>query len=130
MKIKDKTTRSVEEAIDLVEMGLGERFSSVFKTITVDNGTEFANTSGIENSLNGGIRTVVFYCHPYCSCERGSNENNNRFIRRIIPKGKAISNYTEKEIFEIQKYINTYPRKMFNFETSESLFIKECGFSF
>lgn len=129
-KLSEKTAKNVEEVIDLLELGLGTRFSDLFKTITVDNGSEFSNAFGIEYSIGGGKRTSLFYCHPYCSYERGSNENNNRFIRRIIAKGRLLSNYNEGDIYQIQKYINTYPRKMFRYQTSEELFIKECGFSF
>lgn len=54
----------------------------LFKTITVDNGTEFADCEGIEKkNKKGKKRTEVYYCHPYCSAERGSNENQNRMIR-------------------------------------------------
>ena len=70
----------------------GERFGQVFKTITVDNGSEFADWEGMQQSATDESekRVTVFYCHPYCSFERGSNENQNRLVRRKIPKEMCI----------------------------------------
>ena len=64
----------------MIERKFWERlFRDVFKTITVDNGVEFSDAEGLEKSRrNKKIRTKVYYCHPYSSCERGSNENANR----------------------------------------------------
>ena len=59
-------------------------------------------------------RTELYYCHPYRSCERGSNENANKLIRRWIPKGANISTYTDDYIKHVQEWINNYPRKLFN----------------
>lgn len=50
-------------------------FPRVFQTITVDNGGEFSDVKSLERSiLRKGRRTKMYYCHPYTSCERGSNE--------------------------------------------------------
>ena len=78
-----------------------------------------------EFSPSGKQRTTVYYCHPYCSSERGSNENQNGFIRRFIPKGTAISRYTPGEIREIQDFINYYPRGIFNYKNAATLFEAE-----
>lgn len=67
-------------------------------------------------------RTELYYCDAYCSWQRGSNENNNRFIRRFLLKGTSFKGLSRKFVKSIQKFINTYPRKMFNFKTSEQLF--------
>ena len=83
-----------------LERRIGSKtFREVFKSITFDNGTEFSYTKGIEYSpYTKKQRTFVYYCHPYCSYERGSNENQNGFIRRFIPKGTPISNYSNASI--------------------------------
>ena len=54
-----------------------------------------------------------FYAHSYCSGERGSNENNNKLIRRFLLKGRDFKKVTEKEIKQLEKYINEYRRKLF-----------------
>ena len=49
-----------------------------------------------------------FYAHSYCAYERGSNENNNRFIRRFIDKGIDIKRYSNRDIKNIEEYMNNY----------------------
>ena len=122
-KSKDKSAASTVNMLNKLERKLGRDFSRIFKTITCDNGVEFANYIGMEQScLNDYQRTAVYYCHPYCSSERGSNENQNGFIRRFVPKGVSIKKYTNSQIKQIQDYINTYPRGIFNFKSSLDLF--------
>lgn len=92
-----------------------DRFYLTFKTITFDNGVEFMGYEGIEKSCRKkGIRTQIYYAHLYCSGERGTNENNNRMIRRWIPKGTDITNIKNSFIKEIEDWINNYSRAMFD----------------
>ena len=69
-----------------------------FKTITVDNGREFMDVEGMERSRrNKKPRTSIYYCHPYSSYERGSNENQNKLVRRHIPKGTNFDGISKKK---------------------------------
>ncbi|MFI3254509.1 MAG: IS30 family transposase [Eubacteriales bacterium] len=121
--IKDRTARSVVEALNRVERRYGENFKDLFLSITVDNGSEFSDVARLENSvLHEGKRTQFYYCHPYRSCERGSNENQNKLIRRKYPKGTDFSKVSSKEIKVLEKWINEYPRKIFNWKTSDMMF--------
>ncbi len=116
-KIPNKKSESVIKALDKIERELGaKKFRENFKTITMDNGVEFLNHEKIEKScINKKMpRTTTYYCHPFASCERGSNENANKLIRRFIPKGEPIENYDEDFIKYIEHWINNYPRKIFN----------------
>ena len=126
---KDKTAMSTVDVINRIEKKIGTRaFRKIFKSFTCDNGTEFSNTLGMEYSpITGRKRTSVWYCHPYCSSERGSNENQNGFVRRFIHKGTPISNYTLSQIHDIQDFINNYPRKIFNYRSSLSMFESELS---
>ena len=63
-----------------------------------------------------------FYAHSYCAYERGSNENNNRFIRRFIDKGIDIKRYSNRDIKNIEEYMNNYPRKMFGGLSSNEVY--------
>lgn len=123
MKMKGKTTAEVVRCLDCLERKVGARFQDVFRTITVDNGSEFMNTEGLEKSCRKKkSRTTVYYCHPYSSWERGSNENANSIIRRFIPKGTPIDRYSDREIARIQQWINNYPRKILGNLTAQILF--------
>jgi len=119
-KIKSKTQESVIRELDKIEKEYGKaKFKKAFKTITADNGVEFLDQKGMEkSSFKSGKRTQMYYCHAYCSWERGSNENANKLIRRWIPKGTDINNHTKKDIKKIETWINNYPRKIFDGLTS------------
>ena len=60
----------------------------------------------------------MYYAHPYRSGERGSNENNNRLIRRFIAKGIDIGLYSNKDIQLIEDWINNLSRPMFGFKSA------------
>jgi len=122
-QIPDRTALSVVSALNRLERKVGSKaFREKFKTITCDNGVEFSNWEGIEKSIrNKTPRTTVYFCHPYCSSERGSNENQNKMIRRWIPKGDDIGLYSPEEIQRIQEWINNYPRKMFGWKSTNQI---------
>ena len=127
VKLPDQKAASVVEAIDRLERKWGDMFTKVFRSITVDNGVEFSDYEGLERSVlhEGEKRTFAFYCHPYSSWERGSNENNNRLIRRHIPKGEDFDEKQDRDIEYIENWTNNYPRGIFGFKTSAQLFEEE-----
>lgn len=127
VKLPDQKAASVVEAIDRLERKWGDMFTKVFRSITVDNGVEFSDYEGLERSVlhEGEKRTFAFYCHPCSSWERGSNENNNRLIRRHIPKGEDFDEKQDRDIEYIENWINNYPRGIFGFKTSAQLFEEE-----
>ena len=128
MPIKTQSTQEVVKALNKIEYKFGKKFKSIFKSITVDNGTEFSNCQGIEKSIYGKTqRTKVYYCHPYSSWERGTNERINREIRRLIPKGTNLATLTEEQIKVVEEWVNNYPREVLNFETSNERFAQEVA---
>ena len=115
-KLPDQTQDSVIKVLDKMERKMGRvKFAEKFKTITVDNGSEFLNHKKMEGSLRSKTkkRTQIYYCHPYSSWERGTNEQTNGMVRRFIPKGRVIGIILKKEIKEIQDWLNNYPRRIF-----------------
>lgn len=93
-----------------------------FKTLTVDNGSEFQDADGIQALVPG-----LFYCHPYTSCERASNENANRIIRRFLPKGKSMRNVRQKDCDAVARYMNNMHRKVLGYRTAAELFEEELA---
>jgi IS30 family transposase len=112
-KLASKTQSEVLRVLAMLERKLGAKgFRKRFKSITCDNGCEFLDWAGIERSIRSRrARTSVYFCHPYHAWERGSNENANRMIRRFIPKGAHIGNYTDEQLAAVQDYINNCPRR-------------------
>ena len=126
MKLPEHTAAAVVNALDVIERKWGDMFKQVFKTITMDNGSEFADCEGIERSaLGAGSRTKTYYCHPYSSYERGSNEVTNKMIRRHIPKGTNFDEKTDEEISAIESWVNNYPRKIHGYHSAGELFEEE-----
>lgn len=98
-----------------------------FQTITVDNGSEFQDCHGMEHDPQGAKRLTVYYAHPYSSWERGTNERNNRIIRRYFPKGKSLAKVTQKQCDAVAASINAMPRKILDWHTAQELFEQEIA---
>lgn len=122
-KMKDKKQGSVKEVLDKLERQQGSKFYEHFKTITVDNGSEFLDSKALERSVKkpGSQRFKLYYAHPYSSWERGSNENANKLIRRFIPKGTDIGKLRHKDIQRIENWMNNYPRKIHGYKSANEM---------
>ena len=77
------------------------------KTITLDNGLEFAEHERIAEALEAD----VYFAHPYASWERGINENGNGLIRQYFPKGTDFNKVSDEEVQEVMAKLNHRPRK-------------------
>ncbi len=91
-----------------------DQFKKLFPIILTDNGSEFSNPAAIEFNDKGERRTYIFYCHPSAPEEKGECENNHRFIRYFVPKGKSWDEYKQKDINLMMSHINSYARKSLN----------------
>lgn len=131
IKLQQHTAEAVVDALDRLERKWGAMFKKIFKTITVDNGTEFAYCNQLERSaIEEGNRTKMYYCHPYSSYERGTNEVTNKMVRRHIPKGTNFDDKTDEDIESIERWVNDYPRKIHDYHTAAEKFhdeIKKIG---
>ncbi|MGH9857377.1 MAG: IS30 family transposase [Acidobacteriota bacterium] len=91
------------------------------KTITMDNGKENYNHQKLTSWL--GIQT--YFCDPYCSWQKGANENHNGVLRRYIPKKADLTELSQEELDTIIEEINQRPRKCLGYETPEEVFTRE-----
>ena len=82
IKIEDKTSASVMKAFDKLREYYGSKWNQIFKSITTDNGSEFADLSDLEQVS----KTLVYYAHPYTSCDKGSVERHNGLSDAIFPR--------------------------------------------
>lgn len=87
------------------------------KSLTVDNGSENRNHEEIKNKL--GIS--VFFCHPYHSWEKGTNENTNGLVRRYLPRGSSLENVTQNDLDDIAWELNNRPRKALQYATPQEM---------
>ena len=128
MLVKNHTSEEVVKTLNKMERKLGEKaFREKFKTITVDNGTEFSDWEGMERSRRNKRRkrTQIYYCHAYTSCERASNENQNRMLRRWWPKGTNFDDVTQSEVKKVEEWINDYPRELLGWYSSKEVYMQE-----
>ena len=88
------------------------------KTLTFDNGKEFALFKSMEQAL--GIK--VYFAKPYHSWERGTNENRNGIVRKVLPKGRSFDDITEEEMRRIDYMLNDRPLKCLNWRTPREAF--------
>ena len=93
-------------------------YRNYVKTITSDNGLEFSEHQYISKKLSCDF----YFANPYCSWERGLNENTNGLIRQYIPKGTYFEKVSHNKIKEIQYKLNNRPRLTLDFEEPKNLF--------
>jgi IS30 family transposase len=116
----------INKTSDLVSTAIINKLSPMaplVKTITFDNGKEFAGHSTIDAALN----STTYFADPFASWQRGSNENFNGLLRQYIPKKRALSTVTDKELRMIQDQLNNRPRKRLGFKTPSEVFMKSLN---
>lgn len=98
IRVPRRDPNGVMAALSAVRSQYKEHWNDVLKTIATDNDSEFATLSDLE----GLSKTLIYFAHPYISCEKGSMERHNGLIRRFIPKGKRIGNYSDEQLAQIK----------------------------
>ncbi|MFD3091907.1 IS30 family transposase [Streptococcus agalactiae] len=98
----------------------GESASRVFKTITADNGLEFASL----DELNAYF--TAYYAHPCSSWERGTNEKQKGILRRFIGKDQSFKDLTQESLAHITDMMNNLPKKVLGYRKPEEVFEGEC----
>jgi len=83
------------------------------RTLTFDNGKEFAE----HEALAAVTGMKIFFAQPYCSWQRGTNENTNGLVRQYLPKKTDLTAYSHHEVAAIQSSLNDRPRKRLGYLT-------------
>jgi len=112
-----KTAQAVSDSMITLLMP----FAANVHTLTTDNGKEFAQHERIAEALNADF----FFAHPYCSWERGANENMNGLIRQFFPKKMRFDSITEKDIAFAMHRLNHRPRKCLGYKTPHEVFMNQ-----
>lgn len=116
-RIPGKTSEAVMGLMTALHNEYGENFSRIFKTITVDNGSEFADFAQAEQ-----WGTKAFFAQPYTSWERPQNERHNGLLRAFVQKGASIEAFSDEDILSAADELNGRPRKKLGYRTPEELF--------
>lgn len=92
-------------------------------TLTTDNGKEFSKHEYVAATLN----VQFFFANAYCSWERGLNENTNGLVRQYFPKGCDFTKLTEEDVLEVEKKLNSRPRKTLGYSTPNEEYFSLTG---
>ncbi|MBI1772142.1 MAG: IS30 family transposase [Burkholderiales bacterium] len=117
----DKVSRKTAEAVSDTIISLLAPFSGLVHTLTTDNGKEFAQHERIAQRLD----VKYFFAHPYCSWERGANENMNGLIRQFFPKKMRFESITMQDMTDAMDYLNHRPRKCLGYKTPHEVFMAQ-----
>jgi len=91
------------------------------RSITFDNGTEFARCHRLEKHLG----MELYFADPGCPYQRGTNENTNGLIRQYFPKGTDFRDVTHYEVREVENLLNTRPRACLGYRTPDEVFTED-----
>lgn len=94
--------------------------NKLMKSFTVDNGKEFA----AHQKLSAATGMKVYFCDPYSTWHRGTNENTNGLLRQFFPKGTSFDGISDSDLQTVVRLINNRPRKRLNFLTPAEVFLK------
>jgi len=119
----DKGKNAENLANTVIQMLLPYKDS--IKSITSDNGSEFAKHEKISKKLE----TDFYFAHPYSSWERGLSEYSNKLIRQYIPKKSNFNTFDDEYIKQVQYKINRRPRKNLDFRTPKEAFFESVAFA-
>ena len=92
-------------------------------TCTFDNGSEFAKVHELERLLN----VETYFCDAYSSWQKGSVEQQNKEIRRYLPKGTDLSTLTPERLQEIESFLNHKPRPLLDKKSAEQVWVLALG---
>ena len=107
----DGKAESVKRVFDYLERGLGvDCFRRLFPVFLTDNGGEFKRVDDLELTEDYEYRTKVFYCDPMASWQKPHIEKNHEFIRYVLPRGKSLDPYDQKDITLLMNHINSIRR--------------------
>ena len=87
--------------------------ASLRKTLTLDNGKEFAEHEQLE--LEAALK--IYFAKPYSAWQRGTSENTNGLVRQFFPKGTDLAKVSERQFTKVQNLLNDRPRKCLGYRT-------------
>lgn len=119
IKIKDRTAKSMLEAVKKLERALPKK---ALKSFTTDRGKEFACYKEIEE-----LGIPVYFADAYAAWQRGCNENSNGLLREYYQKKTDLGKISNNDLIEKLLLLNGRPRKCLNWKTPFKLFLKEVS---
>ena len=117
VRITKCANKTAKETMKAILSQLGSEDSENLRTLTFDRGTEGA----LHEEISKELQIAIYFCHPYCSWEKGAVENRNMFIRQYLPRQIRLSEVSHEKIYEIQEKLNNRPMKCLNYRTPNEM---------
>ncbi len=111
--------REAESVKKVVIEAMSNLPNAAVKTITTDNGKEFARWQDIEKALN----CQVYFADAYCAWQKGTNENLNGLLRQFYPKGRNLSHVNSNTLQKNLALLNARPKKVLHYQKPVDLFL-------
>jgi len=115
--VSKRINNKLAETVTAATIALLTPYKEAVLTITADNGKEFAYHEKITKALGA----QVYFADPYCSWQRGLNENTNGLLRQYWPKKTDLKNVSQREVSSVIFQLNNRPRKKLNYQTPAKL---------
>lgn len=115
-----KVTGKTEQEVSTALIDRLQEVAGCVKTITFDNGLEFAGHAKVAAATNAAI----YFCRPYHSWERGLNEQTNGLVRQYFPKGSCFRHLTQEDMQRVEERLNKRPRKVLDYRTPAEVFAR------
>lgn len=115
--IKKMPNRTAKSVVTVALHAIAQH-RRTFKTLTLDNGTEFHGYEELEQRFP----IICYFATPYHSWERGSNENLNGLFRQYVPRGTSMKSLTQTDCDQIANQLNSRPRKRLGFKTPNEVY--------
>lgn len=116
-KLQDRRAESVVQA---ARKELGLLPATLRRTMTFDNGKEFAQHQKIGRSLG----MEIYFAEPYCAWQRGTNENTNGLLRQFFPKRTDFHRVSHQAVARMKRLLNERPRRRLHYQTPAEIFAR------
>ena len=120
-RIRKTTSLKAATTRQAARRSLGDLPETLRRTITLDNGKEFAEHQQLAEDLG----LDIYFAKPYASWQRGTNEHTNGLLRQFFPKGTDFARISHRQVARVEKLLNERPRKRLGYRTPQELLAKK-----
>lgn len=119
-RVGDLCAATVRQAAEQRLLELPEHLR---RSLTFDNGKEFAEHEALSSATGMGI----YFAKPYCAWQRGTNENTNGLVRQYFPKGSDLAAKRRRVVASAETKLNDRPRRRHGYRTPHEVLTENCA---
>lgn len=123
LRVRKTTSLKSADTMRAACRGLQDLPTALLRTMTFDNGKEFAE----HQRLTDRVGADVYFAQPYASWQRGLNENTNGLLRQFFPKRTDFSRISRRQVARAEQLLNDRPRKGLGYKTPQEIFTTKCA---